>query len=159
MIFKVLNPVKCLILFIQFMNNINSAIYREVVPSQVYEIKVSEGTACVTWNKDYVSGTALKKDYTLLSQKCSAPIKNSHFYIFQFCNDQRKCSDGLHSPQKETFFGQWSEPLLLGSCALPLQSRIHNSLWILSSPPKLNESSPNPREMNFFRWKLRGMVT
>ena len=53
-IFKVLNPVKCLIGFIQFMNNINSAIYREVVLSQVYQIKVSEGTACVTWNEEYV---------------------------------------------------------------------------------------------------------
>ena len=46
--FKVLNLVKCLIVIIQFINNINSEIYRQVVLPQVYEIKVSEGTACVT---------------------------------------------------------------------------------------------------------------
>ncbi len=46
--FKVVNLVKCLIVAIQFINNINSEIYRQVVLSKVYEIKVSEGTACVT---------------------------------------------------------------------------------------------------------------
>ncbi len=52
--FKVLNFVKRLIAVVQFINIINSEIYRQVVLSQVYEIKVSEGTACVTWNEEYV---------------------------------------------------------------------------------------------------------
>ncbi len=36
-----------------------------------------------------------------------------------------------------TFFGHCSQLLSLGSCAFSLQTRIHNSLWILSSPPNL----------------------
>ncbi len=52
--FKLLNLAKCLTVVIQFMN-INSEIYREIALLQMYLIKVSEGTACVTWNKEYVS--------------------------------------------------------------------------------------------------------
>ena len=77
--FKVLNLVKCLIVVIQFMNNINSAIYRQVVPSQVYVIKVSEGTACVTWNEEYVYGIIV------IQHPCAIYIPIPYNFELFFC--------------------------------------------------------------------------
>ena len=65
--FKLLNLVKSITVVIQFKNNINSDIYRQVVLLQVYLIKVSEGTACVTWNEEYVKFDLLVKQKLLMS--------------------------------------------------------------------------------------------
>ncbi len=84
--FKVLNLVKCLIVVIQFKNNIHSEIYRQVSLSQVYEIKVSEGTACVTWNEEYV-----------ISSTKTGWTKNSHQLYVTFCRS--KASENYYDLQ------------------------------------------------------------
>ncbi len=71
---RVLNFVKYPTIVIQFMNDDRYEIYRQVVILQMWEFKVSEGTACVTWNEEYV--------YTVLIYLWNSQKRCASFVLF-----------------------------------------------------------------------------